>query len=212
MTAVLTFQVSGEDCPLPSPAPGDADVTLELDRVVPLSDCHMPLLWVTSDDQVVDAVAASLERASQVIAVSELERSGDGALLSLEWSPRPTGLLEQLVRADATVLSASGSDSVWTFQVRFPSQDTLSSFSESCRDAGIALDVLRIGRGFSRGGDGVLTADQRETLVRAYETGFYKIPREKTAVELADDLGISDQALSERLRRGHERLVEATVF
>jgi predicted DNA binding protein len=47
-----------------------------------------------------------------------------------------------------------------------------------------------------------LTARQRETLRLAHERGYFEIPREVTLDDLADELGVSNQAVSERLRRG----------
>lgn len=47
-----------------------------------------------------------------------------------------------------------------------------------------------------------LTRRQRTTLELAVERGYYDIPRRCTTIELADELGISDQAVTERLRRG----------
>lgn len=52
-----------------------------------------------------------------------------------------------------------------------------------------------------------LTPTQRRTLERAVEMGYYDPNREITQAELADDLGISTSALSQRLRRA-----EATVM
>jgi predicted DNA binding protein len=46
----------------------------------------------------------------------------------------------------------------------------------------------------------------------AFETGYWKIPRESHLEDIADRIGISDQAISERLRRGCSSLVEAYVI
>ena len=56
-----------------------------------------------------------------------------------------------------------------------------------------------------------LSSDQHEALVAAFETGYYDIPRDVTLEELADQLGISHQALSERFRRAYEGLITAEL-
>lgn len=56
-----------------------------------------------------------------------------------------------------------------------------------------------------------VTGPQREALVLAVERGYYDVPRRCTTAELAATLGISDQAVSERLRRGTATLVERTL-
>jgi predicted DNA binding protein len=45
----------------------------------------------------------------------------------------------------------------------------------------------------------------------AYERGFFDIPRRATAADLAAELDVSRQAVSERLRRGYAALVETHV-
>jgi hypothetical protein len=47
----------------------------------------------------------------------------------------------------------------------------------------------------------LLTPVQRRTLVVAIEQGYFEIPRQSTLDDLAADLGVSKQAVSERLRR-----------
>ncbi|WP_101295984.1 helix-turn-helix domain-containing protein [Halegenticoccus soli] len=47
-----------------------------------------------------------------------------------------------------------------------------------------------------------LSEEQYEALSVAYDRGYFKIPREITLEELAEEIPVSSQALSERLRRG----------
>ncbi len=49
------------------------------------------------------------------------------------------------------------------------------------------------------------------SLIKAKEMGYYDVPRGISLSELADELGVSHQALSERLRRGHGRLIDRTL-
>jgi predicted DNA binding protein len=57
-----------------------------------------------------------------------------------------------------------------------------------------------------------LTETQREALVLAHERGYYDSPRETSLEEIADELGITQQSLSSRLRRGYRRLVGETLI
>lgn len=54
-----------------------------------------------------------------------------------------------------------------------------------------------------------LSDDQREAIEAARELGLYTVPRSVTMQDVGDDLGVSHQAISERLRRAHGRLVDA---
>jgi predicted DNA binding protein len=57
-----------------------------------------------------------------------------------------------------------------------------------------------------------LTSSQREALALAFESGYYDIPADVTLDSLSEMLGITSQALSERLNRGTKKLIEATLI
>jgi predicted DNA binding protein len=54
---------------------------------------------------------------------------------------------------------------------------------------------------------GVLTAKQREALELALERGYYERPRDATLSDLAELLGITKSAVSQRLRSAESKLV-----
>lgn len=55
---------------------------------------------------------------------------------------------------------------------------------------------------------GKFTKSQIRTLRVAYRMGFFEVPREATAQEVADQLDVSQSALSEKLRRIHQNACE----
>ncbi len=57
-----------------------------------------------------------------------------------------------------------------------------------------------------------LTDPQYEVLTLACDRGYFAIPRQAELDDLAEELGVSHQALSERLRRGVEALVTDTLL
>lgn len=56
-----------------------------------------------------------------------------------------------------------------------------------------------------------MTDPQRELVEYAYDEGYFNVPRAVTLAELGDRLGISDQAVNERLRRGLQTLIASTL-
>jgi len=56
-----------------------------------------------------------------------------------------------------------------------------------------------------------ITDPQLEAVTAALECGYYEVPRGVTLIELADRLGCSHQALSQRLRHAHQNIIEAIV-
>ena len=57
-----------------------------------------------------------------------------------------------------------------------------------------------------------MTNLHQEDLVRAFEAGYFKVPKDTQLTELADAQGVSHQAMSERIRRGVHRLIEQTLI
>lgn len=57
--------------------------------------------------------------------------------------------------------------------------------------------------------DEALTARQREVVETAHHAGFFEWPRDSTAEEVADLLGIAAPTFNEHLRRAHRKLVAA---
>jgi predicted DNA binding protein len=101
----------------------------------------------------------------------------------------------------------------WRFRLQLPGEQSLQRYVAYCDDRNISLDPVRLCRSnsatsFEHYG---LTATQARTLVDARQRGFFQIPRDCTLEELAAASNITHQALSERLRRGTESLIDATL-
>jgi len=89
----------------------------------------------------------------------------------------------------------------------------LSTFQEDCYEAGIPLDIARIYNPTKpdAGPWYGLTARQRETVRAAVEGGYDSLPRRISTREPAEEFDVSDQAITERLRRAIETLVMNTL-
>lgn len=120
-------------------------------------------------------------------------------------------------------LRETGDRTGFTIRARFPTKEALNAYREYCRDRGVGFELVRLYREEgSRDGDGNenggadaarygVTTAQREALCRALELGYFEIPRRTTLEAVADDLGVSTQAVSARLRRGQAALVRNTL-
>lgn len=101
----------------------------------------------------------------------------------------------------------------WFFQLLFPTHDALSQAYKQCQQNGFTVDVIRIYQPEeSDSGTSLLTEKQEATVTKAFEQGFYDIPRETSLTELAESVGQSHQSLSEQLRRAHRNLIAAHVI
>ncbi|WP_372480916.1 helix-turn-helix domain-containing protein (plasmid) [Halomicrobium sp. HM KBTZ05] len=189
------------------------DVEVRMVRLVAHGlDEAMPFLWADCDD--VDRLRRVVGADESVHGVDVLTDADGECLLRIDWGPA-VGLFAQiLAEADASILDASGHDGRWQFQIFFPEHDRVSQTYEFCADHGIDIAVERIDRlsETSAYGHLGLTERQYETLVSAYELGYYDVPRGINQAELAANFDISHQALSERLRRAHGTVVTNALY
>ena len=186
--------------------------TAELESFVPAGGRAVPYFWVYNAD------FASFEdrvlRESAVDAIEVVDCYDDRVLYTVDWAAENDSVFRTIRSVDAYVLSAVGTNDSWQFELRFPSRDAMSTFQDRCQDHGISFEVRRVYNP-SEPGQGPWfgqTDRQREALVLAVERGYYDIPRTCTTVELAEELGISDQAVTERLRRAINTLTNNTIL
>lgn len=100
----------------------------------------------------------------------------------------------------------------WIARVHLPDRDALSAFQVCCRDQGISFRMTQLyDSSVSDDRTYFLTEQQRDILTMAYYAGYYEVPREITQDDLAERLGISDSAVSQRLRRAVSELIAATI-
>lgn len=188
------------------------EVEFEVERVVAYdTDRVMPLVWVTRTD--FDTIEDELANDPSVEEVELLSDLDDERLYRMAWVERIDTLIEILVEEHGTVIAAFGTERGWNLRVIFPDRDSLSRTYDYCTDHGLSLEVVSVyDLDEGRQGRFGLTDDQQDALTVAFDRGYYDIPRECTLAELADEVGSSHQALSERIRRAHRNVVKNTVI
>ncbi|SIQ99481.1 hypothetical protein SAMN05421858_1063 [Haladaptatus litoreus] len=190
------------------------NLNFEIERVVAHDeDQVMPFVWISSEKSSHEEIEAALEDDPTVEDIELLTDLDDEWLYRMGWVDQIDALIQILVKEDGTILAAMGNDDCWNLRIVFPERDSLSRTYDYCENHGLTLDVLNIYQlEEGRKGRFGLTEDQQDTLTLAYEHGYYQVPRKATADDLSEELGISHQAVSERLRRGHGSLVENALI
>lgn len=205
---VFEFRVPVSAFGLAQTLPNYPEIVVEIEQLIPTRRDPMPYLWVTDGDTgFEDAAAAdpSIDRISRMASLT------DGALYRVEWEIGD-GLLRQFVDGEVSVLQAEGNDDEWIVKVRFESRDQLDAFRTFCDDRGIDFEVIRLyDMTEPKMGQYNVSEKQREALVTALRMGHFEIPRDATLEDVASELGISQRAASERLRRGETNLVSNTL-
>lgn len=189
-----------------------ADLSVEIERVVPAGLRIMPYIWGYGDD--LKEFEAAMEGSQNVKSITVLDEFGDRALYKIEWEDPAEELITGIAETDATILEAR-SDEEWLFRIRFEDHTGFVQFNQYCSEHGISFRVDRVSSFADKPPDAHeydLTEAQFEALTLAVERGYFKVPRDVEYSELAAELGVSVQAFSERVRRGADKVLRAVLL
>ena len=197
------------------PAPGFAlvelfehvpDAAVKLEPAVANPDDHALLMIEAGAHR---GLNAALRSSPSVAAVERFGRDEHWARYRVTWEGHARRVIRRLVAEGVTLSDVYGSSGRWKLRVMAPDRTPIARAYDALEDLGCDPSC----RSSTTFGDGWanhagVTDKQYQALTRAFELGYYDIPRDITMEEFAADLGISHQALSERLRRAHKGLVE----
>jgi len=213
MSVILEFTVDNDQFVLGHVLSGPPSMDIELERIVPTGDAIMPFLWVQGDDyEVFEEKVLTSDSVDDLLALDKVE---DGTLYRITWRGDHNGIIRGITEAEGTVLEAFNTDDSWEFHIRFNDHDRLSQFYNYCTDQGIGIHITRTYTltertesvkqfGFSN--------EQREALILALREGYFDTPSQVSLSELADELGITQQAMSNRIRRGNKQVLTESLL
>ena len=189
---------------------GGTQITLE--TMVPLGGKPTPFVRIRNDAR--ETFERSVGDHPSVNDIKLVNTHDGETLYALDWDPSEGSLLRKILDLDAVLLNATGGADTWGLELRFPSHEALSAFQEFYIEEDIEVSIGRIYNPTKpdAGPWYGLTPPQRETLADAVDAGYYSLPRQISTQELADTFDISDQAVTERLRRGISTLVRNTLL
>ena len=211
MATVMEFTSPAAEFPLGGIFENLPEVTVELERLIPHGAVIVPYFWVRGaaiDD--IEEVFGSPEGVTDIRFVDNVEEE---YLMRADWKQGYVGILSALSETSLTVLSGVGKSDGWRFEVRGETREEISEFRSYCTDNDIAINITAVHALLPVSGAGYeLTDPQREALIAAYEGGYFDSPRTASLADIAAELGITQQSLSARLKRGHRQLIEATLI
>ncbi|MFC7231004.1 bacterio-opsin activator domain-containing protein [Saliphagus sp. GCM10025308] len=211
MAIEASFATTDGEFPLAAVFSELPDAQIELDRVVPTDKAVVPYFWVRDSD-VAESELGEIEHPG-VHDLRVIDDVAGEALIRIDWDFDYESVLTAILETNVILVSAIGKQDKWTFEIRGDEQQAVSNFQSYCRSNEIpikltqlhALAPLRSGQEYD------LTEAQREALTLAYARGYYDSPREVAQTMVADELGITRQALASRLQRGTRRLIGSTL-
>ena len=211
MATVMEFTSPADEFPLGTVFENVPEATIELERLIPHETLIIPYFWVRGGEA--EDIEAAFEAHAGVVDVRLIDSVEDEFLMRAEWEGEYFGILNALAKANIAVLTGVGTKDGWDFEVRGESREAISEFRTSCQNHDIPIEITAVHALLPIQGDRYeLTDTQREALVLAYERGYFDSPRETSLEEIAAELGITQQSLSSRLRRGHRRLIAGTLI
>ena len=212
MPTIAEFTIPLEEFALYETLERRPEVVVEVDRVVAHATTHVvPFARATQGE--FEGLTEILEVDSSVDEVELLAEVEGERFYRMVWTDRAQVIGYMIHGQGATLQEATASNGEWHLRVLFPDRSALSATNDYARESGVTLDVTRIyGLEDLEASKYDLTDQQYDTLTTGVERGYFDIPREINTEELADELGISHQALSERFRRATKSLVESTLL
>lgn len=196
MSIVADFSLPRSDLLLGA-VPTDWSGRVEFETCVPVASGPLPFVAVTGDTA---AFADSARADPAVASLTQLDSTASWTRFRLAWTDDAGREIRRHL-GDAVVLEAAAVRD-WNFSLRFAEFDDVTRFRKRAEEAGVSLELHRLSEESALTGHVTdLTELQRMTLSLALRRGYFEVPRSATLSDLADELGVSKQAVSERLRR-----------
>lgn len=187
------------------------EVEIEIERVVASEDVLTPYFWVSNASP--EEFETAAERDASVRDLIRVDTFDEAALYRAEWTKNVESIVFVYTQIGEVILDATYQGDIWQLEMRFDSREDLQTFQSWCEENEMTYTVTRLHEltQAHSGSQYGLTPKQREALVAVWQAGYYESPAETSLQAVADDLGISQQALSQRLRNGIDLLIANTL-
>lgn len=219
MTILVEFSVTADRFKLGGFIDQHDGLTAELERIVPTEEEAIPYVWVSGPPQSLERLTGALkdsEFTTSVVILDELtipDSEDHHYLYRIGWDIAELDIIKGIVSAGGDILEGESLDNYWLLRFRFDDHGHVAEFYQYLADNHITdFTIESIYELTSRSGRRKtfnLTPEQREALTLASMEGYFDSPREVTLEEIGEELGISQQAASQRVRRGTKHLVFA---
>jgi len=138
----------------------------------------------------------------------------EGRLYRCEWATRDGEIISAIRECDGIVRRMVGTRYGWSLSVYFPSNELTTRFHDACLSRDIDIDVRRVepARLDDRHPPDIALSEKQLTALRlAFERGYFETLKETGLDNIASQLDITEQALSQRLRRALRHLVGSAI-
>ncbi|WP_433630800.1 bacterio-opsin activator domain-containing protein [Halomicrococcus sp. NG-SE-24] len=212
MSVIADFTIPAEAFTLQRALTAAPDMTVEAERLASHSaEWALPFLWASSGD--FERFHGAMQDDPTVASMAVIEEADSDVLYKIHWSDSVIELVNEMIDQEATILEAQAQAPNWWLRLRFSEEKQVSSFHDHFAERGHRFEVGKVYHPSApRQRKYGLTTEQRDTLVAASRKGYFSVPRDLSTEELADVLGVSSNAVSQRIRRACANLVQHTLM
>ncbi|WP_436343104.1 helix-turn-helix domain-containing protein [Natronorubrum sp. FCH18a] len=213
MSVIVKLRVPTDDFLLEDALDKHRSTTVELEQLIPVQKDIFPLFfaWGCENHTQFEELVRKEPEVDQLTTVEQME---NGVLYRVDWAESAEYYCQAITQTNASLLQGVGTHEDWYFELRFMDSADVSVFHNKIKEIGVQFEVETVYQMKELGDSGYhgLTHRQRETLISAYEEGYYDEPREVTLSELGEKHNVSSGAIRGRLRRGISTLIEHTLL
>ncbi|MFC5972786.1 helix-turn-helix domain-containing protein [Halomarina salina] len=214
MAVVVVGRVPVEEFALEQTLSTVPNVDFSGGRIVQSSEDEVvPIIWARGNER--DTIHEALTDDPTTEEATILADLDDEWLYRMRWIDRVTLVVQMLLDSQATLLDAEAAaeKSTWSLRVLYPTRDALSKTYDFCDENDVTFDIRKVHElDTEPAGQYGITENQYAALRAACEGGYFKIPRETNLDVVGEELGLSHQAVSERIRRGTDQLISETLL
>lgn len=187
------------------------ELTIEIERVVASDELLTPYFWGSCENM--SQFEAAVEADPTVDNLHLVDEFEEVNLYRANWTGDVESVVFVYTELKLTVLEATGQRDLWQLQIRFDNQEQLEKFQESCSDRGIPFELQQLHevKQPRTGSQYDLTSKQHDALRKAWEMGYYT-STDVTLTDIAAELDVTQQSISQRLQRGIHTLIENTIM
>lgn len=183
---------------------------IRVDRIIPTSDETLVYGWLPPASQLTygDTVGQDDDGVDDGLTI--LEKVGDEVFVRLVCIGPEMETYEVIQENGGSVVGGSIQEGQWSVYVTFDRHETISTVYQECRDRNLPVQITAV-QSVDNTADisTTLTQAQVEALQLALKAGYYDVPRRINLTEIAERIGVSDTAASQRIRRGLNKVLTA---
>lgn len=211
MSLIAEFSLASPRMVLHEAMVSTPDVTIDVESVDGLPNEHpVTVMWAEGGD--LAAFDDALRDDPTVAEVVRLESFPSRSLYQYRVSDDAGVVLyPRWVELGGAQLNVEASGGEWYQRVRFPDRAALREFRSICADHDVSFVLHRMYNDSESVDHHPLTDAQQEAVSVAFDSGYFEVPRDASLEEVAGELGVSQQATSERLRRAMRHLAAEVV-